>query len=46
MGASKGKKSTSKKPPFNLKVIEEKAFETVVLENNKGQIATMLYQCF
>ncbi len=33
-------------PPFNLKVIEEKAFETVVLENNKGQIATMLYQCF
>jgi hypothetical protein len=33
-------------PPFNLKIIEEKAFETVILEDNKGHIATTLYQCF
>jgi hypothetical protein len=33
-------------PPFNFKVIKEKAFEAVILENNQGQITTTLYQCF
>jgi len=32
--------------PFNLKIKEEKILGEHILENNKGRIATMLYQMF
>ena len=32
--------------PFNLKVIEEKNFEAIILDHNKGKITTTLYRCF